>query len=94
LRAVRSVFSDEKKLLIGGGLLNALLDDSGRESLQNSAMELSTKSRFLIGGIYVVVMDAFTASLTWFIYEHHASFGKWAVLMAAIFVAVFAIPGG
>jgi hypothetical protein len=57
----------------------------------NSAMDNSNRQRLLISGIYFAIMSVFLSCLSWFIYDHHASFVEWAVLMAAIFAAAFAL---
>jgi type II secretory pathway component PulF len=54
-------------------------------------MDSSTKARLLIAGIYFAIMSAFLSWLTWFVYDHHASFVEWGILMAVIFAAAFAL---
>jgi hypothetical protein len=57
----------------------------------NFAMDNSNRQRLVIAGIYFAIMSALLSCLTWFIHDHHASFVEWAVLMAVIFAAAFAL---
>jgi hypothetical protein len=57
----------------------------------NSAMDNSNRRRLLIAGIYFAIMSVLLSCLTWFIYDHHASFVEWGVLMGVIFAGAFAL---
>jgi hypothetical protein len=52
---------------------------------------MRAKSRILIVTIYFAIMAAFSSALTWFIYQHNASFFEWALLMAGMFIAAVGI---